>query len=75
MRPPVSTFNVETILEENVQSEISLSHVIDVDTSVPENEISSGSETSSHGIPHDTAPTGCPLPGLTSASNSSKKRK
>ena len=66
LRPIVSSLNVEIILEENVQSENSLSHIINLDTSVAENEISSGSDASSHGIPAvnnvDTMPLGCPLP-------------
>ena len=56
---------------------------IDVDLrtmwSVPENEISSGSNTSSHGVPAvddvDIASPRYPLPGSTSANSSSKKRK
>ena len=49
MKPTVSTLNVENILEENVQSEISLSDVIEVNTRVFENEISSRSDISFKG--------------------------
>ena len=75
MRPTVSTLNIQTILEENVQSEILLSRVIDVNTCILENEIFSGLDTS-HGIPAvDTTSPECALSGLTSTNNSSKERK
>ena len=50
LKPTVSNLNVITILEENVKSEILLSRVLDVNTCVLENKISSGSDTASHGI-------------------------
>ena len=71
--------NVETILEKNIQSEISLSRVIDMNTCVLENEIFSGSNITSHGIPVvnnvNTAPPEYALPRLSSTNNSSMKRK
>ena len=73
LKPTVSTYNLETILEENVQSEISLSHVIDVNTRVFEKKISSGSDRTYHGIPVvpdlNASPPECALPGLTSTNN------
>ena len=77
--PTVSTLNLETILEENVQSENSLSRVIDINKCVLESEISSRSDRTPRGIPAvddvNTTKQGYPLPELTSINNSSKKRK
>ena len=55
LKPTVSTLNVETILEENVQIEISLTRVIDVNRCILENEISSGPDTTSQGQRPDTS--------------------
>ena len=47
LSPTVSTSKVEKLSQENEQSEISLSRIIDVNTCVLENEISSGSDSHS----------------------------
>ena len=79
MKPTVSTLNVENILEENVQREISQSDVNDVNTCVFENQIPSGLDETSHDTCSaddvDTTPPECVLPGLISINISPKKRK
>ena len=78
MKPTVSTLNIENIPEENELSEILLLDVIDVNKRIFEDEISSGSDITSHGTPSVddvyTTPE-CILPGLTSTNKSSNKRK
>ena len=76
IKPTVSTLNVESIIEEKVQSEILLSCVIDVNTGVFENELSSESDKTSHGTPvidvmNATSPE-CIIPELTFTNSSSK---